>query len=88
MDTLGYPAVEEHKAYHQEFREWLGDLKENYGERQNGLVVSEISEYLGNWLYDHILNVDMAYKDFLEQMKDDVPPLLAGYDGVSSAPEV
>ena len=66
MRMIGYPGLKEHQASHKALEEELDDLYELFHSGNTG-IATEISEFLGKWLREHILETDMAYRAFAEQ---------------------
>jgi len=64
MEAYGFPLLKEHKSSHLDFQVKTMDLYEGKGLSAEQ-IADDISNYLGNWLTHHILQEDMAYKDFL-----------------------
>ena len=63
MEAYGFPLIKEHKKSHLDFQVKTMDLYERKGQSAEQ-IAEDISNYLGNWLTHHILQEDMAYKDF------------------------
>ena len=71
MRESHYPAFADHKAKHDELRATLGNLVRDYqeeGATQN--LVDAIETFLGNWLLDHIREVDMKFGAFIAGQKN------------------
>jgi len=64
MEAYDFPLLKEHKSSHLDFQVKTMDLYEGKGLSAEQ-IADDISNYLGNWLTHHILQEDMAYKDFL-----------------------
>ena len=69
LQKQGYPDFENHLNEHQAFREKTVEL---YAIAKTDCEMSSIlmHHYLSDWIVDHILNSDMAYKSFLKERKD------------------
>jgi hemerythrin len=65
MFSTGYPDYEEHKKQHQTFVEKLNGLQFNYkiGDKQ---VVIELTNFLKNWLINHISGSDKIMGRYLK----------------------
>ena len=71
MEECGCPDYEEHKMKHELFSDEVSNIRdnlvndENFRTDENRLaeLLSRLSNFLGNWLTNHILVVDMKYKD-------------------------
>lgn len=66
LAEYGYPELERHKEAHRLLEEQLKDLHEEYQRTPNSETSQEIMELVAFWLDEHILNVDMRYKDYLQ----------------------
>jgi len=66
MTELGYPDLERHGQFHDEFVRTLNDLVEDFQEEGATEPLSEaINTFLGNWLINHIKTVDVEFGRFL-----------------------
>jgi hemerythrin len=67
MSTNNYPAFREHKAKHDELRSTLANLVRDYEDEG---ITSKLTEamdtFLGNWLVQHIREVDMKFGAFIK----------------------
>lgn len=61
----GYADFQAHKEEHRTFEEWLGAVRQsfNLGGSSAHLIAQSMNAYLRNWLINHILESDMAYRD-------------------------
>jgi hemerythrin len=70
MSETGYPALENHRAKHEDLKGTLDNLIEDF--KEDG-VTEKLSEAIGtflvNWLRDHIRDVDQAFAAFLKEKK-------------------
>ncbi len=66
MEEHGYPAYAEHKDLHRQFSSELADVQSKINNR-NLKFGSKLSNLLWNFLYVHINEVDIKYKEFLEE---------------------
>ena len=66
MEKHGYPAYAEHKGLHQRFSSELADVQSKINNR-NLKFGSKLSNLLWDFLYVHINEVDIKYKEFLEK---------------------
>lgn len=70
MSETRYPELESHRARHEELKETLDTLIEDF--KEDG-VTEKLSEatgtFLGNWLRKHIREVDQAFAAFLKAKK-------------------
>jgi hemerythrin-like metal-binding protein len=84
MEQLRYPGFVAHKEEHDKYRRWFkeqNDLRINTPDEWD---VRQVSDFLTHWWRSHILEVDMAYKNYFETMNDDVTAHLEKYNGVTS----
>ena len=67
MAAAGYPELESHRAEHRSFEEWLGSVKGAYaaGGETRYYIAENVNAYLKGWFTNHILIIDMEYKDKL-----------------------
>jgi len=67
MRDAGYADLEPHIAEHRDFESWLRSAQSHMatGGLDSNIVARTIREHLQDWLIEHILVVDMAYKDDL-----------------------
>lgn len=58
-----------HKAQHRIFEQWLRAVRQSFsvGGLSAPLLAESVNSYLRNWLINHILKSDMAYKPLLEE---------------------
>lgn len=64
FDKYGYPESVEHKEEHQAFIDKVNDLENRI--RTGQLVLSlEVTNFLKNWLTNHIQGTDKEYSEFL-----------------------
>lgn len=81
MKSMGYPGYDGHKLKHDEFRNWVikqKDLQDISPAKWDG---AEAYEYLIDWWYNHILKVDMAYKNYFESRSLETTQFLSKYKG-------
>ena len=70
MSQNGYPGLQEHKAKHDELRSTLAGLVKDFEEEGVSPKLSKaIDTFLGNWLVQHIHEVDMKFADFVREKK-------------------
>ncbi|WP_135077176.1 bacteriohemerythrin [Terasakiella sp. SH-1] len=62
-----YPDLEPHIRQHHEFRDWLEAAKESFQqESSNHHAISQnVHDFLRDWLLNHILTADQAYKEWM-----------------------
>ncbi len=66
MEKHGYPAYADHKRLHNQFSSELADVQSKINNR-NLKFGSKLSNLLWDFLYVHINEVDIKYKEFLEE---------------------
>lgn len=66
MQQYNYPHLEEHTTQHHAFRRQTADFC-IATMNQVGTVPESIFQYLRDWLVQHILRSDMAYKPFFHE---------------------
>ena len=67
MEKHNYPQLKEHTAQHHAFRRKTGDLC-MATMNEVGTVPESLLQYLRDWLVEHILKSDMAYKPFFREL--------------------
>jgi hemerythrin len=69
MQENHYPAFVRHKALHDELRATLGNLVRDYQEEgATQDLADSIETFLGNWLLNHIREVDMKFGAFIASL--------------------
>jgi len=70
MSRSNYTGLQEHKAKHDELRSTLASLVKDFEEEG---ITSKLAEaldtFLGNWLIQHIKEVDMKFSAFIREKK-------------------
>lgn len=67
MDQLNYPDFENHKNEHGQFIDWLFAQKNNFQNDPEKFDVEKCSNYLVQWLSDHIMKSDKDYEKFFSE---------------------
>lgn len=67
LEAHRYPQLERHREEHHVLEEQLGELHAAYTRNPDPEISQEILELLNFWFLQHILKVDMHYKQFLQQ---------------------
>lgn len=68
MTATGYPGLEEHQAKHEEFKEALGRLEQEFREEGSTKILADsMHTLLWNWLVKHIQDVDQQFGEYLEE---------------------
>ncbi|NLX62103.1 MAG: hemerythrin family protein [Tissierellia bacterium] len=65
MKTNAYPKLEEHKKQHDLFIEKIKSIDEIDIDEGQEVIGMDLLTFVANWIENHILRVDMEYKDFL-----------------------
>ena len=66
LEAAGYPDLEEHKKFHDAFRNWLGGVMAAYRAGEDDAAVRrDIHHYLCVWLANHLLVHDKAFASWL-----------------------
>ncbi|NVK18853.1 MAG: hemerythrin family protein [Methylocystaceae bacterium] len=65
LRAFDYADFQAHKIEHRTFEEWLSAVRQsfNLGGSSAHLIAESMNAYLRNWLINHILESDMAYRD-------------------------
>ena len=65
MTANDYPALEEHKMKHEEFRKILASLEEDFKEEgATPILAQSLDALLVHWLFKHIKTVDIEFGTF------------------------
>lgn len=68
MTANDYPGLDDHKAKHAELKATLNDLMHDFEEDGATKPLADaVNTFLGNWLIDHIRDVDQAFGAFLDE---------------------
>jgi hemerythrin-like metal-binding protein len=68
MTALAYPALAEHREKHESLKVTLSDLVEEFEEEgATHILAKAIDTFLGNWLFEHIQNVDQLFAQFVKE---------------------
>ncbi|MDO5389813.1 MAG: hemerythrin family protein [Eubacteriales bacterium] len=68
---VSYPAIEGHKAKHEEFKKAVDELHEMLVEEEGptDAFVAAVEKNVVNWLFDHIKNMDQALAAYIQENK-------------------
>ena len=71
QEEVSYPAIEGHKAKHEEFKKAVGELHEMLVEEEGptNAFVAAVEKNVVNWLFDHIKNMDQALAAYIQENK-------------------
>ena len=65
MEENGYPDFERHKKEHDAFVKKVQSIDELDVDEKQKKVGMELVIFIADWIENHILKSDMAYKEFL-----------------------
>jgi len=67
LKKLNYPRLEGHHEQHQNFIETLNGLRNSYEKTGKSVeMIQQLTAFLSEWLMNHILVEDRAYRNYLE----------------------
>ena len=71
QEEVSYPAIEGHKAKHEEFKKAVDELHEMLVEEEGPTIafVAAVEKNVVNWLFDHIKNMDQALAAYIQENK-------------------
>ena len=71
QEEVSYPAIEGHKAKHEEFKKAVDELHEMLVEEEGptDAFVAAVEKNVVNWLFDHIKNMDQALDAYIQENK-------------------
>ncbi len=64
MMSYGYANYEDHKKHHGELIARLDDFMNRYKQRTDAVNIIEVSQFLREWLINHIKGDDFQYRAF------------------------
>lgn len=69
MAEAGYPDLATHRKQHHDFEQWLSAVRQTYsiGAASPSLLAETVNAFLADWLVNHILSSDMAYRSALSE---------------------
>lgn len=67
MENQGYPNLEHHRIEHDDLRNKVKEMYQRFTRGEDGALCVEMLAFLHNWLHFHILEEDMAYREFYRQ---------------------
>jgi hemerythrin len=72
MKRGGFPDFDAHVKQHRIFEEWLKTVKTTYRRASESpfQVGDLVNAFLENWLVKHIMEEDMAYREFVAKVRD------------------
>jgi hemerythrin-like metal-binding protein len=70
MKEAGYPDLKRHRREHAAFERWLSAVRQTYaiGVASPSMLSETVNAFLRDWLVNHILSSDMAYRDDLGRL--------------------
>jgi hemerythrin-like metal-binding protein len=69
IEAAGYPGLATHRRIHQGFVKWVANLREEFTFHRRRQLGMRILGYLRDWLSEHILGEDQAYRPFIGGLK-------------------
>ena len=70
MEKGQYPGLQEHKAKHAALRQTVADLIQDFNEEGiTNSLADAVETLLGNWLIQHIQQVDQLFGKFIQEKK-------------------
>ena len=70
MEKNQYPGLQEHKVKHAALRQTVADLIQDFDEEGvTSALADAIETLLGNWLIQHIQQVDQLFGKFMQEKK-------------------
>lgn len=72
QEEVAYPALDEHKKKHEEFRKAVEELHEMLEEEEgpSDAFVKAVSDNVVNWLYNHIKTFDCSVASYINLKLD------------------
>ena len=68
MAANNYPEFENHKKLHENLKNTLAELVQDYDEEgATHLLAEYLNNFLSNWLINHIKEVDLKFGKFLQE---------------------
>lgn len=64
MEQYGYPKLAEHRKIHQDFINRVQDYRDRFASGRL-LISIEVTNFIRDWLVNHILKTDMEYSEYL-----------------------
>jgi hemerythrin len=65
-----YPGLQEHQAKHEALRRTVADLIQDFNEEGvTSALADAVETLLGNWLIQHIQQVDQRFGKFMQEKK-------------------
>lgn len=65
MRAAHYPGVDAHRPQHKDFIEEINDMAGRFEAGNDTQLLDDLTVYLRDWLVNHIMLEDMAYKPYL-----------------------
>jgi hemerythrin-like metal-binding protein len=67
MEAMAFPQLDAHRKIHRSYSEKIAQIRWQFLRGLRGELSEELLSLLSNWLTEHIMGVDKAYKVFQEQ---------------------
>ncbi|MDD5177267.1 MAG: bacteriohemerythrin [Sterolibacterium sp.] len=65
IEAAAYPGLEKHRLIHQGFVAWVSNLREEFTFHRRRQLGERILGFLRDWLREHILGEDQAYRPYV-----------------------
>jgi hemerythrin len=69
MTQAGYPETEAHKAIHCAFSQKVLAIRDSYAVHPGCIPAHDILELMQDWFMNHILQEDMRYKPYIQNLQ-------------------
>lgn len=67
LESLGYPALDDHHARHEDFAAQVADLLRQYREEPSAAAGARLKDILWDWLRTHIMVEDQRYAQWARE---------------------
>lgn len=76
MQAGHYPNLQKHHNIHENLKAQVAKIAHQFNEQKEDVIAQELLEFLKDWLINHILKEDMAFRPFCED-NNEVDKLIA-----------
>ncbi len=66
MEAVDYPTLPEHHERHEKLKQQVAEIRARYARDPAAVDGQEVLDFLKDWLKNHILQEDMAYRPYME----------------------
>lgn len=73
MQEVGYPHLEQHQKKHREITDQVQAYLDAL-ERDNNVPPQDVLDFMGDWLVEHIIYMDMKIGDHIKEQNVPTPP--------------